>query len=100
MFSENTLKSPTTSISIICSIYIYFKNIWGLSFGEACSQECPRMLTGPVGPIEVIFYWPKTLLFFILLARGQQLTASIEACVQKRRTSPTYQMTALISSVK
>ena len=31
-----------------------------LMWGKNCfKQECPRKFTGPVGPVEVCFYWPE-----------------------------------------
>ena len=40
--------------------FFFFKR-WGHSWGETCLQECPQMFTGPVGPVEVHFYWPEAV---------------------------------------
>ena len=31
----------------------------GTFLRETCLQECPQMFTGPVGPVEVVFYWTE-----------------------------------------
>ena len=42
------------------------------------------MFTGPVGPVEVFFHWPKDHLGEFLLAWGQPLTVSIKPCKNTR----------------
>ena len=58
---EHCIKFTTTFI-FIDFIFIHFKNIWGHSRWETFKQKCLQMLTGPVGPVEVFFYWPEAVL--------------------------------------
>ena len=59
-------------------IFIYFKNNRGHSQGETFSQECLQMFTGPVGPVEVFFYWPEAVFgnFYWPGAIGSPLASS------------------------
>ena len=40
--------------------------------------KCPQIFTGPVGPVEVFFYWPKAVLgnFYWPWAIGSPLASS------------------------
>ena len=57
-------------------IFIYFKSIWGHSWGKlVLKQECPQMFTGPVGPAEVFLTGPKGIFYW-----NQWFTVSAEPC--------------------
>ena len=44
--------------------------------------KCPEMFTGPVGPVEVLFYWPKAIFgkFYWPRAIGPLLVSSPDVC--------------------
>ena len=49
-----------------------------LMWGKACWQECLLMFTGPIGPVELCFYWPQVIYLEFLLVWGQRFTVSVE----------------------
>ena len=41
--------------------YSFISNIFGIFLRGNLLIKCPQMFTGPVGPAEVLFYWPKAI---------------------------------------
>ena len=39
----------------------FISNIFGIFLRGNLLIKCPQMFTGPVGPVEVLFYWPKAI---------------------------------------
>ena len=39
----------------------FISNIFGIILRGDLLIICPQMFTGPVGPVEVLFYWPKAI---------------------------------------
>ena len=53
----------------------FISNIFGIFLRGNLLIKCPQMFTGPVGPVEVLFYWPKAIFWEFLLAWGHRTTA-------------------------
>ena len=43
-------------------ILIYFKNILDILEGKLVNKNAPKYLLGPIGPVEVFFYWPEAVM--------------------------------------
>ena len=73
-------KDLQTTFIFVYFLFIYFKYIWDILAGKLVLIKCPQMFTGPVGPVEVLFYWPKAIFgnFYWPGAIGPLLASSPE----------------------
>ena len=57
-----TLKEKKlTDIYFLIIFSSLISNIFGIFLRGNLLIKCPQMFTGPVGPVEVLFYWPKAI---------------------------------------